>query len=275
MAATKLEARKIVFLGAGNMAEALVNGLIRGGVCSPLAITVSDVRPERLELFHKEHAVAGTAQNTEAVKGAEIIVLAVKPQTVGEILGEIRDARSKTSLVITIAAGIRTARVEEGLGEGCRVVRVMPNTPALVRCGAAALCGGRWATEKDLGAAETMMHAVGMAVRVKEEDMDAVTALSGSGPAYAFYFMEAMLAAAKEFGLDEAVARGLIYKTFEGAARLAAETGLDPAELRRRVTSKGGTTAAAVDVLNGRRVTEAFVEAILAARRRAAELSGA
>jgi len=198
----------------------------------------------------------------------------VKPQMMGEILEGFRGSLGKKSLVVSIAAGITTTWIETRLGDGIHVVRVMPNTPALVRAGAAALCGGRWATEEDLCAAETMMCAVGIAVRVQEKDMDAVTALSGSGPAYVFHLMEAMLEAARRAGLDDAVAKKLVYATVAGSAKLAEATGVDPAELRRRVTSKGGTTAAAFEVLERKIVYHAYLEAIAAAHRRARELSG-
>ena len=273
MATGSLRVNKVVFIGAGNMAEALVKGMTASGVCGADRIFVTDVRPERLAFFEKEFQVKGFADNAVAVKNADIVVLAVKPQLLGEVLAGLKASLGK-SLLVSIAAGISTAWIESKLADGVRVVRVMPNTPALVRAGAAALCGGRRATEEDLVMAETMMTAVGLCVRVPESSMDAVTALSGSGPAYVFHLMEAMIEAARHAGLDEAVARKLIYATVSGAAKLAEATGTDPAELRRRVTSKGGTTAAALEVLEEKAVYHAYLGAIAAAHRRARELSG-
>jgi pyrroline-5-carboxylate reductase len=274
MAAGDFRVNKAVFIGAGNMAEALVKGMIASGVCEADRIFVTDVRPERLAFFEKEFQVEGSGDNSSTVKNADVVVLAVKPQMMGEVLDGFKRSLDKKSLVVSIAAGLSTTWLETRLGNGIRVVRVMPNTPALVRAGAAALCGGRWATEEDLRATETMMCAVGIAVRVQEKDMDAVTALSGSGPAYVFQLMEAMIEAARHAGLDDAVAQKLIYATVGGSAKLAEVTGVDPAELRRRVTSKGGTTAAALEVLEKKIVYRAYLEAIAAAHRRARELSG-
>lgn len=270
----KLDARKVVFIGAGNMAEALVGGLLHSGLTTAHHITVTDVSSERLQQFERQFGVRGAITNAEAARHADVVVLAVKPQVMGTVLDELRGAVPREALVISIAAGVRTEAVERQLGEGVRVVRVMPNTPALVRSGAAALCGGRWATDKDLETAEQMLGAVGVVARVNEAMMDAVTAVSGSGPAYVFYLMEAMLGAAKDLGLEDGVARELIYATVEGAARLIRETKVDAAELRRRVTSRGGTTAAAVEVLESKGVFTAWVEAIRAAARRSKELSG-
>ncbi len=268
-----LKKGNLVFLGAGNMAEALARGVLRAGLCPSSRIRVADPLPERLAIFHKEFGIEGTADNKKAVHDAEIVILAVKPQVMEKVLNEIKSAHTCDGLLISIAAGIPTSRIEAALGTGCRVVRVMPNTPALVRCGAAAVCGGRRATEADLQSAEAIMKAVGVVVRTKEQDMDAVTAVSGSGPAYVFYLVEAVLEAARRLGLEDAVAKKLFYETVEGAARLIKETGLEAGELRRRVTSKGGTTAVAVEVLENRLVKEALVEAVLAAHRRSRELS--
>jgi pyrroline-5-carboxylate reductase len=273
MATDSLRVNKVVFIGAGNMAEALVKGVTASGVCKADRIFVTDVRPERLAFFEKEFQVKGSADNAVAVKNADVVVLAVKPQMMGDVLAGLKASLGK-SLVVSIAAGISTTWIESRLGDKVRVVRVMPNTPALVRAGAAALCGGRWATEEDLSIAETMMAAVGIAVRVPEKDMDAVTALSGSGPAYVFHLMEAMIEAARHAGLDDVVARKLIFATVGGSAKLAETTGVDPTELRRRVTSKGGTTAAALEVLEEKVVYRAYLDAIAAAHRRARELSG-
>jgi pyrroline-5-carboxylate reductase len=180
---------------------------------------------------------------------------------------------AETRAGASIAAGIRTARIEKALGRGVRVVRAMPNTPALVGAGVTGLCKGRRATESDMAVAEALVGAVGLSVRVREEDMDAVTALSGSGPAYVFFMVEAMLEAARKLRMDGDTARTLIQETFRGAAHLLAETGEHPAVLRERVTSKGGTTAAALEQLRKRKMDQALIHAVHAAHRRSKELS--
>lgn len=274
MTSDKMKSAKVVFVGGGNMATALVHGMVSSGTCPRSSIVVSDISPERIEFFKKEAGVGAVGSNREAVAGADIVVLAVKPQVMDVALGELKGHVPGKALVVSIAAGITTGHIEEKLGEGTRVVRVMPNTPALVRAGAAALCGGRWATIDDLQITQTMMEAVGVAVRVSEPEMDAVTALSGSGPAYVFCLIEAMLQAARELKLEDEVARKLVYATVGGAAKLISETGVGAAELRQRVTSKGGTTAAAVAVLDKAGTAATLVKAILAAHHRSKELSG-
>jgi pyrroline-5-carboxylate reductase len=265
--------RRIVFIGAGNMAEALVKGLIARKVAKAGDVTVTDVRPERLEFFRREFGVIGEADNARGVQSADVCVLAVKPQVMNEALGSLRGHLKKDALVLSIMAGKRTASIEQNLSSGVRVVRVMPNTPALVGAGASAICAGRHATEDDLKTAEELFRAVGVVERVREEDMDAVTALSGSGPAYVFLVMEAMRDAARRMNLDDKVARELIEATLGGAALLAASSEEDPGALRERVTSKGGTTEAALDVLRSRGFAEALVAAIQAAHARSIELS--
>ena len=265
---------KITFLGAGNMAEALVRGVLDGRVCDASGVTVTDVRPERLAFFRDNLKVNAVESNRDAAGQADVVVLAVKPQSLGDLLKELKGAASKDALVLSIAAGITTRWIEDRMENGIRVVRVMPNTPALVGQGVSAICGGRWAGEADMGTAERILGSVGSVVRVAEKDMDAVTALSGSGPAYVFFLIEAMMKAAADLGLNDVVARELVNATVEGSARLIIQTGLDAAELRARVTSKGGTTAAALGVLAAGGVAEKWVEAIKAAHHRATELSG-
>ncbi len=263
--------KSIAFIGAGNMAEALVKGLVSGGR-NPSTITVTDTRPERLDFFRKEFGVNGSASNADAARGAGVIVLAVKPQVMAEVLPELKPA-AVAALVVSIAAGIRADRIESALGGAVRVIRVMPNTPALVGAGVSAICRGRHATESDLEEAEQLLASVGSVVRVDEGQMDAVTAVSGSGPAYVFYVMENMLVAAAKAGLSDEVAKKLVYETVSGAAKLALSSDVGPSELRARVTSKGGTTAAAIGVLDTWKVNAAIVEAVTAARNRSHELS--
>ena len=269
-----LKHSKVAFLGAGNLAEALVKGLLAGGGCAASDLRVTDVSPGRLEYFEKNFGVSGSSHNKDIVAWADVVVLAVKPQVLMEVLQEARGTLNRGALVVSIAAGITSGKIEQALGEGVHVVRTMPNTPALVRKGVAGLCPGRWATEEDLLLAEEILRAVGDVVRVREEDMDAVTALSGSGPAYVFFLMEAMLAAAERLGLPAELAWKLVTRTVEGSAELILKTGDSASELRRRVTSKGGTTAAALSVLEQKEVFQTVVEAVRAAHRRARELSG-
>lgn len=265
--------KRIVFLGAGNMAEALVRGLLRGGVARARQLRVTDVRPERLTYFWKKYRVAGTDDNVEAVKSADVVVLAVKPQQLAEVLAQVAGHVSRKALVLSIAAGVRSGRIEKILGSTVPVVRAMPNTPALVGAGISAICGGRHARGAHLVLAETILGAVGRVVRVREADMDAVTAVSGSGPAYVFYFAEAILRAAAAMRLSSRIARVLVEETLRGAAVLLTQTGEDPAVLRERVTSKGGTTAAALAALEEANVGQAMERAVVAAQRRSRELS--
>ena len=268
------ETMRVTFLGAGNMAEALVRGLLEGRVCPASQLLVTDVRPERLAYFKSSFQVEGTVANGQAVSRADVVFLAVKPQQVNEVLAGVCGCLRPGALVVSIAAGVRTGTLESLLGQGVRVVRAMPNTPALVASGVTAICAGRWAEEADLARAEALLKAVGCVIRVTERDMDAVTAVSGSGPAYVFYFMEALLEGARQLGLEPGLARQLVYGTLAGSVKLAKQSEVDPGTLRERVTSKGGTTAAALEVLRVREVTQAWVDALAAARRRSVELSG-
>jgi pyrroline-5-carboxylate reductase len=261
----------IAFLGGGNMAEALISGLLRQDVVAPEQIRVTDIQAERCQHFTHTHRIHADADNGAAVAAADVIVLAVKPQIMHALLAEIAPALTARHLVISIAAGIPLAALEPHISG--RVIRAMPNTPALVGQGVTAICGGTHATEADYATAETLLAGAGMVVRVQEADMDAVTAVSGSGPAYVFYLMEAMTEAADRLGLAPAVARDLIVQTVAGAAALVRQTGTDPATLRARVTSKGGTTAAAIAVMDEEDVHDHLVTAILSADQRARELS--
>ncbi|NOU36006.1 MAG: pyrroline-5-carboxylate reductase [Kiritimatiellaceae bacterium] len=263
---------KVVFVGAGNMAEAIVSGMVTAQFCAPEKIIMTDVRPERLANLEDEYGVSISTDNS-VVKNAEIVVLAVKPQVMADVLKGIAPVLRSETLVISIAAGIPTAKIEAALGGKRRVVRVMPNTPALVGQGASAIAAGTNADEADLEVTETILGCVGLTVRVKENELDAVTALSGSGPAYVFYLIEGMLAAAEKMGLDKETARRLALKTVEGSARLMADSGEAADALRAKVTSKGGTTEAAIRSLDGAGVKAAVVQALLAAQIRSVELS--
>ncbi len=269
----KAAAERIVFIGAGNMAEALARGLLGARAAKPQDLFVTDVAPARLAHFRERYGIAGGTDNAAAARTAAALVLAVKPQTMAEVCRGLAGALERDPLVVSIAAGVPTARIEEWLGGAPRVVRAMPNTPALVGAGVAALAPGRRATPEDLARAERLLGAVGAVVRVEEAAMDAVTAVSGSGPAYVFYLAEAMRSAAERLGLTPEVARTLVERTIAGAGRLLSESGAAPEELRRRVTSKGGTTEAAVGVLDARGVRAAIEEAVAAAAARSREMA--
>ncbi len=267
-----LNGRRILFIGAGNMAEALVRGLLKAGACGEDSIRVADIEEKRLTHFNETYGVGGDADAATEARDADILVLSVKPQVMPIVLRDIGPGIPGSALVVSIAAGITIRSIESALGEDARLVRVMPNSPALVGCGAAAFACGKHATEDDARATDAIFRSVGLIVRVDEADIDAVTALSGSGPAYVFYLVEGMLRAAAEMGLDPAAARSLTVATVEGAARMLKETGLEPEELRRRVTSPGGTTAAAIKTLDEAGTGQAITKAVLAARARAREL---
>ncbi len=268
-----LQGKTIALIGAGNMGEALTRGLLANGAIAPRQLVATDVHAERLELFAKSFGVQATGDNAEAVSGADVVLLAVKPQQITEALASFRPAMSSQKLLISIAAGVPTTRIERELGNTTRVVRVMPNTPAQVRTGATALCKGRHATDEDLATAEAILGAVGITVRTEESFLDAVTALSGTGPAYIFLAAEAMMRAGVEMGLGTELSRKLTVQTVLGAARLMAQSEEPPAVLRQRVTSRGGTTEAAMRVMAEGRFVEVFVEAVHAAARRSRELS--
>ena len=263
----------LTFVGAGNMAEALVHGIVRAKLLPSQRLRVTDTERRRRDHFQATFGVAGFERNVDGVRGAQIVVLAVKPQVMAQAAPEIGAALDPGALVISIAAGISTRWLEQRLPRGTRMVRVMPNMPALAGEGVSVYCLGSRATEDDARLVESLFQSVGVVVRLDEKHLDAVTALSGSGPAYVFFMAEFMMQAGYEMGLDHATAKTLTLGTIRGAARLLEETGQEPEELRRRVTSKGGTTAAAFEVLEAGCVREMFVKAIRAAQKRSRELS--
>jgi len=264
--------KMIGFIGAGNMAEALIKGIIAAKVYKPENVFISDIRPERLKLIAEQYHVQPLKTNTQLAAKVDTLVLSVKPQNMTDVLAEIKGSLRKDTLVISIAAGTKTAGIAEFLGD-VPVVRVMPNTPALVGEGAAALYANRAASNR-LDAALEIFSAVGIAVVVDDEDlMDAVTAVSGSGPAYYFLLMEEMIKAAIELGLSADTAKQLVLQTAKGAALLAEQYGQTPTQLREKVTSPGGTTEAALGVLAKGRFGPLVSEAIKKARDRSRQLS--
>jgi pyrroline-5-carboxylate reductase len=260
------------FIGAGNMAGALIRGLIGTGSVTADRIVAADPDGERLSTLKSELGIRTTRDNAEAVMGATVIVLATKPQVLPQVLPDLGTALPPDPLVISIAAGIGTGLIERAFPAGSRVVRSMPNTPALVGAGATAIAAGRNATNDDLALAETLFQSVGVAVRVPEQSIDAVTGLSGSGPAYVFAMIEALRDAGIEQGLPAETALLLASQTVFGAARLLLEENESPEVLRERVTSPGGTTRAGLDALEGGGFEDALRGAVRAATRRSVEL---
>jgi pyrroline-5-carboxylate reductase len=265
----------IGFIGGGNMAEALIKGVIAANLYAPENVFVSDIKAERLEFLTGRYGVTACKANAEVAAKVDTLVLSIKPQAMSEALESIKHAVGAETLVITIAAGIKVAKIAAVLGERA-IVRVMPNTPALIGEGASALYANEQATDL-LKRAMSIFSAVGKAVVVDNEDLiDAVTAVSGSGPAYFFLLMEEMIKAGIELGLPEAVAKDLVLQTAKGAGLLAAEAdknGQSPAELRQKVTSPGGTTAAAIKIFEEGNIGQLISAAITRARDRGRELS--
>ena len=265
--------RKIGFVGAGNMAGALAKGLLATKRYRARDLWASDAEPRQLRRFTRAHGVGRAPDNGALVAGSEIVVLAVKPQVMQAVLAEIRPHVTRRHLFVSIAAGIPTGRLEGGLGGRARVVRAMPNTPALVGTGITVVVRGAHATGADERRAAELFGGVGEVVRVKDETlMDAVTGLSGSGPAYVYRFAEGLIAGAVAEGLSEAVARRLTYQTLRGAAVMLQETGRSPEELRAMVSSPGGTTLAGLGALDAHGFVEAVAAAVTAATRRGREL---
>jgi len=262
----------IVFVGAGNMAGALIRGLIGTGTVPADRIIAADPDQDRLRALEAELEIRVTSDNAEAVKDATVAVLAIKPQVFAQVLPGLSVALPPDALLISIAAGISTIIIERSFPDGSRVVRTMPNTPALVGAGASAIAGGTHATDDDLELAETLFRSVGIAVRVPEEQIDAVTGLSGSGPAYVFAMIEALRDAGAREGLPEETALQLASQTVFGAARLLLDEKEAPEVLRDRVTSPGGTTRAGLDALAAAGFADAIMGAVRAATRRSAEL---
>jgi len=268
------EAEKIGFIGGGNMAAALIGGLIQDGV-APQRILVTDPNAARQQYLASHYGVHTGSDNLAVARQADLLVLAVKPQVLNEVAQTLAPALAERDVpVISIAAGVRTGALQQWLGSGVPLIRAMPNTPAMVQTGATALfaAGSVGAGQRD--AAERVMRAVGLTLWIEDEDlMDAVTAVSGSGPAYFFLFMEAMMETAEQLGLPTATAQLLTLQTALGAARMAMESDEGPASLRQRVTSPGGTTEQAIRQFEQGGLRNLIRLALTAARDRSQELS--
>jgi len=265
---------RIAFIGGGHMTTALVGGLLRHGTAVD-SLRVADPVPSQLERLAYEFGVRGSTDNREVVADADLLVLAVKPQDMAQAARDIAsEITGRRRLVVSVAAGIRLADLARWLGDGVPMVRAMPNRPALIGAGITALYAGAGINADDRGAVERLMSAAGETVWLDQESqMDAATAISGSGPAYFFLLIEALEAAGMAIGLPHETSRRLAAATARGAGRMAAESGLEPATLREQVTSKGGTTAAALEVMEVGGLRGIVKSAVEAAARRSVELA--
>jgi pyrroline-5-carboxylate reductase len=278
---------KLGFIGGGKMAAALIKGVLKSGICTPAEIAVSDVHAPTAEKLRGETGVMIAASTAEVVGASEVIVLAVKP---GDALAAIQGATSQqmessmrwawqggggkeTKLLISIVAGLSIASLEKAAGDKLRIIRVMPNTPALVLAGASGFATGTQATDADAEIAQKIFGGVGLAVRVKESLLDAVTGLSGSGPAYVYTIIEALADGGVLMGLPRDLALQLAAKTVAGAAEMVMQTGMHPAALRDQVASPGGTTIAGIEALEAGGLRAALIAAVRVASQRSVALS--
>jgi pyrroline-5-carboxylate reductase len=260
------------FVGGGNMAEALVKGLLHAKEVPPEGILVSDVKPERLAHFNELHGVRTTQDNHALVRTSDVIVLSVKPQVIDKVLALIGGDVKSGQLVISVAAGVPVAAIEARLPEGTHVVRTMPNMPATVQAGATAIAPGTHATDEDLEVARALFTAVGRVVTLDETLLDAVTGLSGSGPAYVMLMIEALADGGVKVGLGRDTALLLAAQTVYGAAKLLLDTGEHPGRLKDMVTSPGGTAIAGLHTLESGGLRRTLIDAVEAATNRSAQL---
>lgn len=267
-----LSGRKIGFIGAGNMAEALIRGLLESETVNPGQISASDVMPARLDFMETTYRINTTADNAVLVSEADILVLAVKPQVAGQVLADIASHTDDTKLIISIVAGLTVATMTAALGSGPRIVRTVPNTPVFVGEGMVSLATDGPAREEDYEAAAAIFQPVARVVTLEEKHMDAAIGVSGSGPAYGFLMIEALSDGGVKMGLPRPVALELAAQTLLGAAKMCLESGKHPGELKDMVTSPGGTTIAALHKLEAAGVRSGLMDAVEAATRRSAEL---
>ncbi|MBU0994656.1 MAG: pyrroline-5-carboxylate reductase [Proteobacteria bacterium] len=277
--------QRIGIIGAGNMAEAIVGALIESETVSASHIWVSDISRERLDMFQERFGIKTVSDNDKLFFECDIVILAVKPQIMKDVLSglseKIDPEMPDRKLVISIAAGVRLKKIELFLygrltgksQKNMPVIRVMPNTPCLVLCGMSVMSANSNATAGDIDITRSILASMGKVIALDEKELDAVTAMSGSGPAYVFYFIESMIEAGLKLGFDQETASLLTIETFKGALSLLQSVNDSPEELRRKVTSPGGTTAAALNILEKNDVKKVFINAIRAARDRSIELS--
>jgi pyrroline-5-carboxylate reductase len=268
-----LEPRKIAILGAGRIGESLISGLLSSGWREPSEVSATTRRAERVAELRERYGIDATLSNHDAAVGAALVVIAVKPQDIETLLGEIGTLILPEQTVLSVAAAIPTARIERRLSNGVPVVRAMPNTPSTVHEGIAGLSAGAHAGDEHLDLAEEALSHLGAVVRVPEQELDAITAVSGSGPAYFALLAEAMIEAGILLGLSREISTQLVVQTMFGTAKQLRDEKMHPVELREMVTSPGGTTIAAIRELEIAGVRAAFLNAIQAAMVRARELA--
>jgi pyrroline-5-carboxylate reductase len=263
---------RLGFLGAGKMATALAGGWLRAGLTTPERVCASDPIAAARTAFATHTGAVPLSSNQQVVTASDVLVLAIKPQQMAEVLHEIKGAVGPQHLVVSIAAGVTLRQMAEALGEGRRLVRVMPNTPCLVSASASAFAPSPAATAADIELVERLLNSVGRGFQVSEKLLDAVTGLSGSGPAFVFVMIEALSDGGVRVGLPRELATQLAAQTVLGAAKMLLETGLHPGALKDMVTSPGGTTIAGLHALERGGVRAALMDAVEAATRRATEL---
>jgi pyrroline-5-carboxylate reductase len=267
-------AHDLSIIGAGIMAEAIARGIISAGTLGPRQIVAADISPQRREFFQSRLGIKAVEKVAEAAAGAKIVLLCVKPFQTEAVLRDLSGAISDQSLLISIAAGIGTGFIENAMGSGgkWRVIRAMPNTPMLVGCGMVAIAAGARATSEDLASAKKLFESGAKVLETTEDKMDAVTAISGSGPAYFFFLVEQMIRTGIEMGLSAEEARTLAIQTAAGAAKMMSQSGDSPQELRERVTTPNGTTHAAISHMESEQWPQITAQALKAAARRSSEM---
>ena len=266
--------KKVGFLGAGNMGEAIIKGLSQRGLVPASAIAATDVRTDRVQQMAREYGVRAAGSNRELVADSDVVILAVKPQIMDAVLKEIAGAVDRGKVLISIAAGVPVSALRKGLGKPARLIRVMPNTPALVLEGVTAIARADGLESGDLEMAQELFGAVGRVVVLDEDALDAVTGLSGSGPAYVAIVIESLADGGVKMGLDRATAMILAAQTVLGSAKLIIETGAHPGQLKDMVSSPGGTTIAGIAALEEGGVRRTFISAVERATQRSRELGG-
>jgi pyrroline-5-carboxylate reductase len=267
-----LRNKVVGFVGTGNMGEALIRGLLHGHLCRPEQIICSDARPDRLKAVRETYGIRGTSHNTEVVKQSDIVILAVKPQIMRQVVDEIAKYLDLSKLVISIAAGVPLETIESSAKKELKLVRVMPNICVSVREGASAITAGKHALKEDLMFAKTIFDSVGKSLFIEENLLDAVTGLSGSGPAYIFLIIDAMADAGVKVGLSRGDALILASQTVLGAAKMLIETGEHPGKLKDMVTSPGGTAIAGLHTLEQGGLRTTLINAVEVATERSKAL---
>lgn len=262
-----------LFIGSGNMACAIMDGILKAQIIKPQNIFCNDIDEKKLADLSKRLGIIPFLDKKESLKEADIVFLSVKPQNIVSVLDEIKPFIKKGALIISIIAAIQTKFIEDSLNAGIEVVRVMPNTASLLLCGVSAICGGRYASKESVEKVKNLFSCIGKAEIMDENHFDAITALSGSGVAYIFYFCELMQKAGEKLGLKEEIAKRFALQTVYGAGKMLVESGLDAELLRKNVTSPNGTTEAAIKSFQDSKLEDIVFQAMQKARDRSIELS--